>query len=173
MPRKPSKNRRGRPTKYSPAVTRKICKAVAGGCSREVAANLSGVSASALYEWQHQNPDFAESLARADSRFEASCIASIRKASRQARNWTAGAWLLERKFPNRWGRVDRHLIRSQNETNVKVMPDEYIKAITEALGLTGNFKPIEVEGGIELPMLTEGENEMIEDLFDDKTILPA
>jgi transposase len=170
MPRKPSKNRRGRPTKYSPAVARKICKAVAGGCSREAAANLSGVSASALYEWQRQNPDFAESLARADAQFEKSSIAAIRRAGRQARNWPANAWLLERKFPQRYARVDRHLIQSQSE--IKVLPDEYIKAITHALGLTGNFKPIEVEGGIELPVLTDGENEMIDDLFD-KTILPA
>jgi hypothetical protein len=45
-------------------IVRKICKAVAGGCSREASAALSGISTSTLYEWQPQFPQFSEKFTK-------------------------------------------------------------------------------------------------------------
>jgi len=96
MPRKNQDTRIGRPTKYSSAVAEKICQSVAEGCSREAAAALAGVSPSTLHEWRNKFPEFSDGLEKADARFEAACVASIRKAGRSKRNWPANAWLLER-----------------------------------------------------------------------------
>lgn len=147
MPRRPQQNKGGRPTKYSHAVARKICKAVARGVSRVGAAALAGISPSTLHAWQNEFPEFSDGIEKADARFEAACIASICKAGRKTRNWTANAWLLERKLPFRYGKVDRHLLHATARDD-GALPDELIAAIGRALGVTGKLEPI---GALPLP----------------------
>lgn len=130
----------GRPTKYTSAVAQKICKNIAEGCSREASASLAGISTATLYEWQRQFPQFSEGLEKADARCERECITAIRKAGRSSRNWTASAWCLERKFPHRYGRVDRHLIHATS--GATPLPQDYIAAINEALGVRGKLEPL-------------------------------
>ena len=130
----------GRPSKYAPAVVARIRRAVRNGCSREAAAGLAGISATTLYEWQREFPQFSQGLQKADSEFEAVCVASIRKAGQNPRNWTANSWLLERKFPQRYGKVDRHVIRAQHE--VAELPPDYVQAVCRAIGVSGEFKPL-------------------------------
>jgi hypothetical protein len=137
--RKGQHNKRGRPTKYSLAVARKISQSVEKGCSRRAAAALAGVSVSTLHEWREQFSDFSDRLEKADARFEESCVAAIRRAGKRPRNWTANSWLLERKFPESYGRIDRHVIRTERE--VKPLPQDYIDAICNALGMTGKLVP--------------------------------
>lgn len=161
MPQKKRETKLGRPTKYSSAVVRKICKAVAKGCSREAAAALGGISASTLHEWRNQFSEFSDGLEKADARFEAECVASIRKAGRGTRNWTANAWLLERKFPWHYGKTDRHEIRTQHERMVP-LPEEYIKAISEALGVTGKLEPLDMRI---LPGESNGDDEIDLDIL--------
>lgn len=152
MPRKRRQRRGGRPSKYSPGVGARICRAVAEGCSRDVAAALAGINAATLYDWQHRFPEFSESLQKADSEFESECIFNVRRAGTSKRNWTASAWLLERKHPERWARTDRHLIR--NEGVSVPLPEEYVEAICRALGLTGKLVPLRADG--ELALLPPG-----------------
>ena len=149
----------GRPSKFSSVIARKICRFVSQGCSRDAAAFLCGISPSTLYEWQREFPQFSEGLRRADARFEAACIASIRKAGRKSRNWTANAWLLERKFPDRYGKPDRHLIRSDEQP--VALPDAYKEAISRALGFTGVLTPLraeEITGHRQLPSANDGDH---------------
>ena len=141
MRRRRQRKKGGRPTKYSPAVAWRICEAVARGCSREGAAALAGISVSTLHEWRNEFPEFSDGLEKADARFEAACVASVRQAGRDPRKWTASAWLLERKFPQRYGRIDRHVIGTQAQG--KPLPEDYINAIGQALGYTGKLIPID------------------------------
>lgn len=134
------KHRGGRPSKYSLAVVARICKFVREGCSREAAASLTGISVATLYDWQRRFPEFSEALQKADSQFERACVGSIRKAGRKPRNWPANAWLLERKFPQRYGKIDRHLIHA--ERNGGPLPAAFVAAIQRALGFTGKLTPI-------------------------------
>lgn len=147
MTRKHKHSRRrniiGRPSKYNSAIARKICQSVASGCSREAAAALAGISPSTLQEWRNQLPEFSEGLQKADAQFERSAVREIRKAGRKPRNWAANAWMLERRYPQKWGKVDRHLVRAENAPGA-LMPDEYVRAINRALGITGVLKPIGV-----------------------------
>lgn len=147
------KHRGGRPTKYSRTVAARICRAVRKGCSREAAAGLAGINPDTLYDWQHRFPEFSEALQKADSELEAECVSNIRRAGRSRRNWTANAWLLERKFPHRYGKVDRHLlrVRRDEDEDLTQLPQAFIDAINEALGVKGPFIPIG-------PPLLENEN---------------
>ena len=131
----------GRPSKYSPSKAARIFRAVQKGCSRQAAAALAGINPDTLYEWQRRYPEFSEGLEKADARFERACVASIRKAGLNKRNWAANSWLLERKFPQRFGRVDRHLIQTKGTS--KPLPADYVAAINRALGISGVLKPLD------------------------------
>lgn len=131
----------GRPTKYSIDIARRIFKRVSEGCSREAAAALAGITAATLYEWKNNIPEFSEGLEKADAKFEQKAIANISKAGQSRKHWTANAWLLERKLPQRYGKVERHEI--QQSSAMQVAPsEEYIAAVNKALGIyPGGFRP--------------------------------
>jgi len=79
------------------------------------------------------------------------------------------SWLLERKFPQRYGKVDRHVIRTQHEGGP--LPSEYIQAINRALGVSGEFKPLIRRGDAALLPGRNGDG-TIEDGVTDLEILP-
>jgi hypothetical protein len=141
-PQPPEERSLGRPTKYSEGITGRICKFIGEGCSRETAAALVGVNVETLYAWARQFPEFSDQIKKADAKFEETCIRAIRKAGRDTESWTASAWLLERKFPDRWGKVDRHLIRMQRLESAEPLPEQFIRAINKALGVHDTLTPI-------------------------------
>lgn len=55
--------------------------------------------------------------------------------------WEASAWLLERRWPNEYGKVDRHLIHTTSREGGPMEAD-YIAAIQRALGMHGQLIPI-------------------------------
>lgn len=87
---------------------------------------------------------FSAALEKADARFEAERVASVCKAGRKTGTWTANAWLSERQFPQRYGKTDRHMIATPAQG--KPLPQDYIDAISEALGYTGRLIPIDSDG---------------------------
>jgi hypothetical protein len=68
-------------------------------------------------------------------KFEVACVASIHETGRNPRNWAANAWLLERKFPQRYGKVDSMSLPSSrlHGTTVPspVKRDNSISSLTE------------------------------------------
>lgn len=95
--------------------------AIRAGASRTTAAEAAGIGRATLLEWlargEGRDPDreqtdelatFAVEVRAAESELETSMIAHIRAASEGDRpDWRAAAWLLERRFPDRWGRSTR------------------------------------------------------------------
>ena len=130
----------GRPLRYSPIIARRIYKVIREGASREAAAALAGIATSTLHDWRNNFSEFSDGIEKADAQHELDCIRIINKAGRDPRNWTAVCWKLERKHPERWGKVDRHLIRMQQTS--APLPKQFIDAINAALGIRGSFEPI-------------------------------
>jgi transposase len=103
-----------RPTKLNPERQAQICGYVAEGHSREVAAQACGVAATTVYRWMKRgeaNPDssygeFCTALKRADAEAEIACLRTI-KAAANAGDWKAAAWMLKRRYPEKWGRRPR------------------------------------------------------------------
>ena len=72
-----------------------------------------GVHESTFYRWigEPKNKlqrELSERLKKEESEFKRTLLTTIRAAA-MARNqyWTAAAWLLERKFPDEYGKADR------------------------------------------------------------------
>ncbi len=118
------------PRLLTPAVKKTICKAIKAGAKLEIAARAAGIGARTLDEWLKHGRDelqadpdasgpcaaFVSEVMIASAKFEQELIGIIRKEA--PKTWQAAAWLLERKFPERYAKVDRLRV-TEDETNKK------------------------------------------------------
>ena len=79
-----------------------ICAVVAMGCSRQVAARYVGCSRSTIYRTALRDPEFRRQLLHAEARYEVFHLGNIGEAARCKQYWRAAAWILERKYPQRY-----------------------------------------------------------------------
>ena len=100
----------GRPSKLTPEVEARIVEAVELGATWEKAAEAAGVGASTLREWRQRGEAdeapfaaFLAALKRAEAEGVARALRTIRQAA-ESGQWTAAAWLLERRYPADYGR---------------------------------------------------------------------
>lgn len=91
-----------------------------GLCDADIIAAL-GVHQSTFYRWLKE-PDtkvkraLCEGLKKAESEYKRSLLVTIRNAAMsRAQYWTAAAWLLERKYPMEFGRMERKSDEGKDE----------------------------------------------------------
>jgi hypothetical protein len=127
MKTKSNRRRRGRPSKYTPTTVGKFCRAVAEGLPYKSDAAAAGISHETVCQWQRQFPEFSEAVQLALAKAEVALVRLIRRAAARG-TWQAAAWLLERRYPEHWGRRDR--LHAQ---------------ITTSGGLSGTTIPAEIK----------------------------
>jgi len=104
MPKRlPTGRKVGRPTKLTDEVRKKIIGALQVGATHRIAASFVGVDLSTFQDWLAKIPEFADACRSAESSGSLSCLSSIRTAATSG-VWQAGAWLLERRHPDEYGR---------------------------------------------------------------------
>ena len=111
----------GRPTKLTPQVQARIVQAIVGGNDITVAAAYAGIHKAQFYRWLEKGEQqqqgiyraFRDAIQKAQADAEARNVALIAKAAQDG-TWTAAAWWLERKYPERWGRKDRHEVTGKD-----------------------------------------------------------
>lgn len=106
----------------TPELSEKICNVLRAGNYIETAANYAGVTRNTFYRWLRRgaraeeaddtsnleapyrafHAAVSESMAAAEIRD----VALIAKAATD--QWQAAAWRLERRYPEKWGRRERH-----------------------------------------------------------------
>lgn len=116
----------GRPTLLDQDRLERITDALRNGAYIEHAAQAAGISTSTYHGWMergrnerdrrkaglaaddHETPyvEFLESVERAQSEAAVDLLGEIANHARNG-TWQAAAWILERKFPRQWGRMDR------------------------------------------------------------------
>lgn len=115
-PAHPQKRKAGRPSKLNDDVQKVIVDALVRGNFQNVAAELAGVDNATICRWmekgQREEPEFAryrefrEAILVANAEAQDAQITRINRAARDG-TWQAAAWLLERRFPDQWGRKDK------------------------------------------------------------------
>ena len=71
-----------------------------------------GISETAWYNWL-KDPDtkpklaLVEGLKKAEAEYKEVLLDRIKGASEKPQHWTAAAWLLERKYPDEYGKAER------------------------------------------------------------------
>lgn len=114
----------GKPkTKLTPETQEKILRYLRLGAYVETAAACSGIHRDTFYGWMKKGAKgekpykaFAEAVEQAMAESEARDLAIILKAAEK--NWTAAAWRLERRFPDKYGRHDRTKVEAKVEVSV-------------------------------------------------------
>lgn len=98
-----------RPTKLTPKLQERIVGYVRAGAYVETAAAAAGIAKDTLYAWLRRGAAaespydaFAAAVEEAQAMAEMRDLALIGKAAES--EWTAAAWRLERKYPDKYGR---------------------------------------------------------------------
>jgi hypothetical protein len=94
-----------RPTKRTPDREQRLVQALQAGNTRRAAATYAGVDERTVERWAASNVGFAALLTRAEAESEVALVALVRQAA--SKDWRAAAHLLERRWPDSWGRRDR------------------------------------------------------------------
>ena len=117
----------GRPTKLTPQVQARIVQAIVGGNDITVAAAYAGIHKAQFYRWLEKGEQqqqgiyraFRDAIQKAQADAETRNVALIAKAAQEG-TWTAAAWWLERKYPERWGRKDRHEVTGKDGNDITI-----------------------------------------------------
>lgn len=138
----------GRPSKLTPVITQQVVEAVLEGNYRETAAQMIGVSKRTLYNWiargeEHVDSDrvppsealyvdFLHALKSAEAYAESLLL---RHASSGGFGWQAPMTVLERKYPDRWGRRDTHKVEHSGSVkhDLQSMPVSELEALASGL----------------------------------------
>src|SRR5579859_7025862 len=132
-----------RPPRLTPAVATMILNNLAAGASVEVAAAAAGVGSTTVYTWKARGQrestgryrEFWEALRAREAQVQLSLAATVRQA--MPTDWRAAAWMLERRWPNDWGRHDKvTLIRAEVDRLARALDLDADEIIAEAERLT-------------------------------------
>ena len=93
----PPKRKKRAPTKE------KVLENLREGMTRAAAATQSGISKATFYRWMDADEEFREDVEAAVDFAEAVMVSQIKTMGHSREDWRAIAWLLERRFPDRWG----------------------------------------------------------------------
>lgn len=80
-----------------------LMKAIESGMSITDSCILADIGRETFYRRCNRELEFKRLVDKAQAGWKKGLIEIIEKASTLARNWTAAAWLLERKFPDEFG----------------------------------------------------------------------
>jgi len=131
----------GRKTKLTPELTRNICDRVRMGLPYRSVAELNGISEPTFYDWINRGEEaqsglffeFAKEVKKAKREGEAVLLARIQTAARE--EWTAAAWILERRHPEDYVRRTESVVSGPGggpiETVLRTIEQAYEEAEEE------------------------------------------
>ena len=90
---------------FTPEIEAECVAACSAGFTIEKCAGLIGVPIGTLKTWTHRFPSFAVKMETARKKHELSLLRDIELAGQKS--WQAKAWILERRWKDRWGRESR------------------------------------------------------------------
>lgn len=96
--------KKGRPSKYSHEVVNRLTQAIALGCTYALACDIAGISEDTFARWRLTKPEFADAIAKARGERALRSMMRIEKSA-DAGNWHADKWILERLYPEDYGRT--------------------------------------------------------------------
>lgn len=148
-PEPPHELDRGRPRIFDTRLGDRLCAAVARAVPVTTACRIEGISRATFYNWRALGEagewpfaDFYVQLQRAQAIAEASLLEHLTDGAKDS--WRAAAWLLERRYPARYGA--RQTVRVEKAPGE--MSDAELEAEIARLGYTRppGFQPTSLDG---------------------------
>lgn len=101
-----------------------ICGILSVGCDRETAANYVGCRSSDISRAMLRDHAFAAQLRRTEAGCELGHMRTVQEATKEAKNWRASVWWMERRAPDRFGlRGAGHVTLRQLDEFLNVVAD--------------------------------------------------
>lgn len=130
-------------------IKNKIGRSIEKGMSIKNAVKIAGIHESTYYDWMHkgeaatsgQYSEFYKYIEMCKAKSEEKLITVITDAADKG-DWKPAAWILERRFPDQWGKIDRLDISGKLKTEDETGPltDEVIDARNQYLKAVSNAK---------------------------------
>lgn len=127
----------GRPLKFNAEVMDVICKGVRLGLSYERAAESAGLGRTALSRWMAAEAEgdlrfrgVSDALAKARAEGETRLIARVIKAGEE--DWRAAAWILERRHPEHYARMERREVSGPDGGPLRVEVSSWVDLVRQA-----------------------------------------
>lgn len=112
----------GRPTKLTPKVQERIGKAIEDGLPYETAARLAGVSYDSFNRWLHDGEagiepycKFYKHIKECEAKGEEELLNRIKETGASGKAWQANAWILERRYPERYAKSEKLQVDQKTE----------------------------------------------------------
>jgi transposase len=123
-PKPQEPHRKGRPTKKTEELIKTIERVAKMGMSNETIAAIAGVNSDTFYDWLNKDQEFSERIKKAKAEGKYALVAKIA----QDESWQSKAWMLERQYPDEFGRRDRvELTQKYNDDTQKFLNDLFEK----------------------------------------------
>jgi transposase len=126
------KSNAGRKSKKTPERVERLLANLREGMSQASAISQAGICKATFYAWIKQDEDFKREVETAEDFAEAVQIAQIKALGEAKMDWRAYAWLLERRFPDRWS-AKRETEVTINQSNGQA---EVLSMIQQAMSNT-------------------------------------
>jgi hypothetical protein len=124
--------KRGRPRVITPEIEEAILRTVRLGLHAERAAQAHGINKRTLQRHRKANPDFVASIKEAEAAAEATFLGRI--FMHMDKHWQSIAWMLERRWPERWSKREHVEVSTKGEA-------EQLLADLAAMRATSQAKP--------------------------------
>ena len=136
-----------RKTKLTDEFITEFCKYVSNGVSIKDACSVCGISEVTFYQWKKEaefkksDPlyksvvnrelkiKFSNEIKKAEVKFKSYHLSNITNASQS--DWKASAWILERKYPKEYARVDRNAVVLSSDNGILPEVLDVLKAFNE------------------------------------------
>jgi hypothetical protein len=112
------RNELGRPPVLDDKKKADICAVVLAGGSRAIAAAYVGCHPDTIRNTEARDAEFASALEAAESKHEVLQLSYINNAGKEGRYWRAAAWVLEHRYPTRYGLHRTNLYSLEQMTHV-------------------------------------------------------
>lgn len=140
----------GRPSKLTPELQERIVLLIKAGTYRETVCAMVGIARSTLYEWmrrgqlsdqENEYTRFYDEILKALAWSEARDVAIVNQHAEK--DFRAARWKLERRFPERWGRLRSRKteeISGEASEDVSIYTPEQLRIIEKALAIAEFMK---------------------------------
>jgi hypothetical protein len=104
------RKKRGRATLLNVQLQRKICALLSQGHTVSAVCGAVGIGERTFYDWLEKHPHFSQAATRAIGQSKIALLDKLRLSD----DWRAQAFLLERRWPSEFGKVEPRAIQANN-----------------------------------------------------------
>ena len=101
------RKKRGRATLLNAQLQRKICGLLAQGHTVSAVCGAVGIGERTFYDWHEKHPHFSQATTRATGQSKIALFDKLRLSD----DWRAQAFLLERRWPSEFGKVETRTVQ--------------------------------------------------------------